>query len=134
MDYKKLETASKIYKDIKEVDGQIVILEKLAMLAAGGDIKASFKLRIEDLKAESEVKEPAIGVENPFERLSSMFAFPHISIDGYGKSEKTKKGMHNLEADITDTATLNILGVLLCQKLDQRKVLTNKLKRLGVTV
>lgn len=54
MKLEQLERATIIYNDIKELDKEIIAIDKIAMLVANGEIKSTLELKIEDIEKQND--------------------------------------------------------------------------------
>lgn len=143
MNLKKLEKATKIYEQIKIIDAHIIQIEKLAMLAASGEIKSSFQLKIEDIGEKNKEAEKVKFDEhgsliktNPEslreKMLQQMNWMPFFT--GFENKNEQNKHQHLLEQELSENLTLQILGILLYEKNTLKKSYLSQLEKLGVLI
>lgn len=139
MDFKKLEKATKIYGEIKALDAEIIEIDRFAMLVANGEIKSSFTLTVEDVgkKKEDETKvsfDEDGSLVGLHKKMMSSLMMPMWFCSGSVSLESENENYHTLKNELSENATLNVLGVLLCEKQAKRRILLNSLDKLGVSV
>jgi len=142
MEFKQLEKATIIYKDIQALDKEIIDIDRIAMLVANGEIKSTFELKIEDIGKKNEdsqknsFDEDGSIVRNNYEdihkRMLHSLSMPLFSF-GCSETKKKNDNEHTLNNSLSENATLQILGILLCEKQEKRKMLISKLQKLGVS-
>ena len=141
MNFKKLEKATKIYEQIKLIDAQIIEIDRFALLVANGEIKSSFELKIEDIGKKKEdagrvgfdedgslVKkglQNTLGLDSYFMPVSWLSRFSN-------PEQECSKNDHLLKHELGINATMQILGVLLCEKKAMRQSLLSNLESLGI--
>ncbi len=139
-----LEKATGILAEIKALDVQISEINKMAQLAAEGEIKASFQLRVEDLAKQkeeaekqkdgrdfcSEIQQKSLhsAMEETLRNIVGNHGFVHFG----GRGSRTPKSELVLQQDCNEIITLEILGVILGYKLNIRRSLLAELEKLGV--
>lgn len=129
MKLKNLDNIISIVDEIKSLDKEIQAIEDHALLVANEEMDISIKIDFKDGESsiEGRSSEDAYSYGRSYEKdLMSFF--------GRGVMPKTTE---NIEATIGHyelpvEVTLQVLGVLLSHKLDRRKNLLNKLKRMGI--
>lgn len=128
MDLKSLEKASKIIAKVKQIDKEIIELDKFAAALVNGDVRAEFSLSFTDNKPKE---------EKPKEPESD---FHHGGFSGLilnwcnGEPSKPTRHKHTITSDTTESVTLNLLAVLLADKYDKRTALLNQIKKLGIQI
>jgi len=130
MNVKKLNRATTILNKIKDLDAEILILDKLAMQSANEENVTVMKLQVVDLKKKSkeELKETA-----SYESiLSGMINMSYM----YGGIEKPKKPESEMEYshELSDVTALQVFGLLLGDKMAKRNSLLTQLQKLGVNL
>ncbi|HZW66383.1 MAG TPA: hypothetical protein VFF23_11875 [Hanamia sp.] len=141
MDFKKLERATKIYEQLKQLDKEIIEIDRFAMLVANGEIKSSFELKIDDIGKKKEDSDK-VGFDEDgslikgtsdslYEQMRRSFYMPILSF-GCDTGKETDKNVHLLKNELSENATMSILGVLLQEKQFKRTNLLTQLQRLGV--
>lgn len=145
MNIKKLEHASKIFEQIKALDASIIEIDRFAMLAANGEIKSHFTLSVEDVgKKKEEAGKVTLDEEGflkrggPYDDLydlikTGMLRPLAMGPIGYFREDKTPND-HILKQDLSENATLHILGVLLYEKRTARQMLIDQLKTYGFSI
>jgi hypothetical protein len=137
MDFKKLEKASRILSGIKQLDAEIIEIDRIAMLVANGDVKSLFKLKIEDTtKAKEAEDKPLLDNDGSLFRESfHSLMMGSLGIGGIWREKKNEdKHIHSLEQELSENSTMQILGVLLCEKQTRRQLLINQLETLGLLI
>lgn len=130
MNLKKLARAAKLYEQIKALDGEIIEVEKMAMLVANGETKSTFELHIEDLnKNEDEAKSVLDDCNTPSGWMQEMM----MGFRTGGTLKKTEPSGNKLKSILSETLTLQILGELLFDKNYQRELLVSKIQSLNLT-
>lgn len=133
MNINKIEKLNKIIIKIKELDTQIIEIDKFAMLVANGETKSSFELRIEDLENKENVSPNEDGYGG-IEKYAAGLAF-HIPSYITSKIRNISVSDENvLKNDLSVNSVLSILGILLFDKQEKRKNLIKKLEGYGVIV
>lgn len=139
MNFKKLEKAAAILKEIQALDSEIIEIDKLAMIVANGEVKCHFELNVEDISKKNEVNNKVgfdedgsliAGTASIYDQIRHAYTFHFNSCQ---PQNKIPKNDYSIEKDITENATLNILGVLLYEKKTRRDELLKKLEKAGVT-
>ncbi len=150
MKLKELDRAIVFYNQIKSIDNDIIKIEKMIVLALNGTIKSSFDLKIEDLaKPENESKKNVLDEdgfikseflnnrdkeereENPVEYIKAGFmSFLSQRMEIGDKKENHK--IHNINYSISENVTVKLLGILLLDKQEERKVIVGRLQKFGI--
>ena len=146
MKINQLQKALNTYEKIKALDAEIISIEKHAKLISNGDAKIDLRLSVQNLldvdKEEKEKQQEKIDEEykSPYGDLSSLWSqirkpsfeikFPHGGISGF--QEAVKPHTKNFEISLIDTIALEVLGIILSEKLKNREKLIFSLKRLGI--
>ena len=144
MEVKTLEKAYKILEKVKTLDNEIIKIDKVAGIIisqANGKSNSSFELRVKDYSKENSkdsildedgsLKTGSLSheMENPFSWLSKSF-FPLIQT----KEEEEDKHTYSLNYQLSESATLKILSVLLNEKKQEREALLVKLQKFGFEI
>lgn len=139
MDFKKLEKAINIYKDIQAIDKEITDLDRFAMMVVNGDTESSIQLKIVDIgKQEDDSPTVSFGEDGSLVRprldWGTLFKL-RMTPFSYGSCElkNTSENEHCINYSLSENSMLQILGVLLCGKQEKRKELISQLERLGVS-
>lgn len=137
MELKKLTKVSKIFDRIKELDKEIIELDKLAMDAVNDKMNIELNLTIENLsKKEDQENKVTIDSDGSLnfggssEGLEGMYR--RMMGFSLGLQEQTKKNTTELKNKLTSKDFLLILKVLLDSKNEERNSLFNQLSNLGV--
>ncbi len=145
MNLKKLESATKAFERIKALDKEIIELDKMAILIAGGDSKQLFELTVENKgKDQKQNVLDADGnlingsTNDMYEHFRAQmhrsmmhtFVLPFGGICDAGKSVQS----NSVKIELSDTAALQILGVLLGEKQNERAQLIDMIKSYGICV
>lgn len=136
------EKAQKLYKTVQDITAEIIQIESIAETIASRQTKVVLSLRVDDLTAVEEEKGKVsfdqdgslihgVPTYNPMQSLYSMFRIPDGRI-GIA-SCKSNSGI-NKEYSISDTVTLQVLGVLLADKIQERNNAMKLLAKIGVSL
>jgi hypothetical protein len=135
---KKLDKANKIYQQIKELDKEIIEIDKHAMLIANGEVKLSLTLNIDDLKKkekeESKVKfdeDGSIVVNDGVVSLSWSTMFIGLPTN---VTEDKNKHTTTFNTQVIENEALQILGVLLYVRQQKREQLLDRLHKMGIAI
>ena len=134
MTFKNLEKATKLYEKIKQLDSEIIEIEKFALTVANNDTECSFELKCKDLTKQKEGEEKVkidedgslldglryTSLLNPYSFLSSI---PRIPAED--KNETIIKGQ------LSVNNVMAMLGILLNDKQTKRQYLIDKLSQLS---
>lgn len=114
MEIKNIEVLSNLYAKIKELDSEILRLEKLGQKVAEGNCRIKMNLSVEDLSVVPAYKEP---------EETSMWTWSILR-------GETKAPPHpeNVE-ELDDYLTLHMLGFLLKDKVQHREELLKEISK-----
>lgn len=136
MNYKKLEKATRILAQIKELDQSIIQIDRIALIIANGGGNSSFTLSVQEHKKaeDDKVKFDEDGsLTQGIDSYTSMIRKYVMWYDPVSQpADNHTSNTHNLNMALSENATLQILGVLLGEKHRQRDLLMGELARLGV--
>lgn len=143
MKISQLPKATEILKDIQVLDKEIIEINRFAMLIANGNTKCSFELNVEDLdkksKEESKVsfdEDGSLMHESPLRHFQTIMRGFTVEYDPAYEFRSTspfkKESTNSLQKEISDTSSLQILGVLLEEKESKRKSLLSELHKMGI--
>lgn len=137
MKYSNLEKAAKILPHLKELDNEIIKLEKTALLIAEGKASSVFELKVND---STTIREQKIVLDGEGSLLSNMEdslynmmrrsltphlgVMPNVKPDNYDFEFKYK---------LDEITLLRLLSVLKMQKEEERVIYVRKLEKLGFT-
>jgi len=141
MNVKDLEKASKLMEQIKALDAEIIKVEKFAVQLANHNHKAEIIFKAENLDDQAKQKvcfdedgslmTPGAEHRSRFDMFSSM-------INGgprhYSFRCDQSVGTTVLNAQVTETDMLQMLGLLLHIRQEQRRDLIGELKRMGLVL
>ena len=142
----KIEKTSLVFEKIKNLYAEISKVETLEMFASSNDFKGYIQLTLTDPKSIMDYIEddditinvdrilPPNGWMSQMERsrLPSGLT-PSYIIDSM-RSKKPKKDKKNtISNELSETATMQILGIILCEKQKELKVLFDELEEIGVS-
>lgn len=129
MKLNQLAKASKVFEQIHALDAEVIDLERMAMLAANGEINTRLMLEITDLTKVPVEKETGID-----EMRGLLYREMTRSILSYGMCStpepKKNEAEHTLKSEPSEALTLKILGVLLADKIATRENLIQELRAL----
>jgi hypothetical protein len=138
MNIVKLEKATKIYEQIKQLDNAIIEIDRIAMLIANGEVSCSFDLKVNDLTKTEEQCQVGFDEDGSLRSACDPIHPYRLSFSLLGgvlrNTTPPPVNENILKAELTENTALSILGVLLCDKQYQRDQLINQLERLGVAI
>lgn len=131
------EKAQKLYLRVKELDGEIIEIEKAAELVANKKTEIKISLKVNDMEQKASEKNKVEIDEDGSLRLGSDHTVFVSSIFGFrmsGCSSDKPKKEYTLRQDhlISDTVAIQVLGVLLAEKLEARKLAIKSLNKIGI--
>lgn len=136
MNIKNLGKATKLYEEVRVLDAEIIEIDKMAMIVAEGETKSFFKLRIEDfIKKEepvSSILDEDGSINADYFKKKIQKRLSPISFFGCSNEEKKPKPGTILKSKLSETVTMQILGILLCEKQSLRNNLLKRIEKLGV--
>jgi hypothetical protein len=134
MNITKLEKASKLVERMKEVDQEVIALEKLADQIANKRSEIKLTLNVVDLEKKEKGEEVQFDEDGSIVKPNSNpYGIVLFFGGGQTKPEEKKENGEKFKQDISDTAALNIIGVLLLEKQEIRKAIFKQLEKLGVS-
>jgi hypothetical protein len=146
MTIKQIETASRIAQEIKIIDGEIIQIEKHAMLIANGEVEINLNLKIKDLTKKQE-EDNKVKFDEDRSIITGTWGGMRSALDHYrpygmrlgvdfgtGCGPTTPTNETSFQQDIKENAALQILGVLLYVAQSKREQLIKKLEKIGVIV
>jgi len=140
MKLSQLDKANKLYSRIKELDAEIIEIERFADAIASKKAKIKFSLSYADLEKVAE-QDKVVLDDNGFlvkggkKEYTSMFSFwmqNPLGNRSCEKPEKTYDGKIKYELD--DSLALQVLGVLLKDKMEVREKAMKAINKLGVKI
>jgi hypothetical protein len=147
MKLKDLEKATKIYEEIKLLDVDIAKLDKLAQSVAYGCSEVKLYFNVTDLKAKESFEKSNLfdehgDLKQVTTKVSLSDKFITYSGESYDDLMAKIKSINNAVAsyssnyveDLSDVLTLEMLGVLIRNKQDKRKLLIDKLTKYKITI
>ena len=142
MKQNQLEKSIKIYQQIKELDNEITELDKFALKIANIESNTTLKLSVNDIVICEESKKLQFdedgSIKNNESHISDMSRYLMPSL--YAMSESLRGISHKdksnnestMSCEISSNSTLQILSILLSDKMQKREQLIKKLERFGV--
>lgn len=142
---KQFEQATKIMQWVKALDAEINSIEKFALMIANNEVNTTFTLNIDNLTAKSET-EGRITIDEhgdmkPYEKFREM-SEPSFSNHGLymfhqiiGRIDRTNSNdpnKHKISYPLNENATMQVLGVILADRMERRKFLMDKLNKMGI--
>lgn len=137
--HSKMELAQKLYSQLKDIDKEIVTIEKMALACSGQDgHEINFTIEVSE-KADKAKK---VGTDEDgslcydggvggVSRLYTRF----ISLDlGSQRQEKKQPEKNILSQSATGTTALKILSVLINEKIGHRLDVINQLEKIGFSL
>lgn len=133
MNLKNFDKANKIYQQIKALDAEIIEIEKMAGLIADGG-KCQFDFSCESKSGDKKVSVldsdgSLIDPNNPNKGYSVTFML-------WGGSGETKKvenpNLHRMNKCVSESIALQLMGVLIAEKVSARNELVQKLESIKV--
>jgi hypothetical protein len=135
MDLKELEKAQRLYARIKELDAEIISIERLALLASTKKTSIKLSLTIEDLEKVKDSEKTIIDCDGSLSLgHDSLGVFKFFMPSFPGTPKKAQEHDGSLESDLTDSVCLGVLDVLLQSKIEARELAIKSLNRMGVKV
>lgn len=154
MNLKNLEQATEIYKRIKKLDKEISELNSIAILLGNEETECSFELKVKDLQKEKDDSEKVTidsdgslnfhkgnndfgeSAQEIYQRLMNARILSHNPLISSGsiKNSDDTKYAKILKNDISDITALNLLGVILIAKQDERRNHVLWLESIGVNL
>jgi hypothetical protein len=136
MKLSRFEKAQKVYEQVKQLDKEIIEIEKIAGMVANGrnEIKLSIKLNdLEKQKDSDKVKFDDDGsLVMPGQNNNNSFSF--LVFSSPPRKEEERKYTTRLDDQLTDEATLQVLGVLIMNKNEKRQALIIALQKIGLEI
>jgi len=153
MNIQKLNKATKILEQLKQLDAEILSLDRFAIKVANRDTSCSIAISLEDHTKQSEKKENAFdehgfikkqyleeekksNPQNFYDAISSLRSRMGLPIYDIGVCQFPiiPKETEKLEHKLSDKETLEVLGILLASKQQARQLLLKALEQLGVSL
>jgi len=143
MDLNKLEKAAKVLIKIKELDKEIIEIERIAMMVVNSETKSNLELRVTSLEPEPEKKTHVLDEDGSLkneigsawdrinELMMSSLSAPLVNYSPLGQKSKNHSV---LEHELSERLTMQILGIILAEKQAIRQGLINKIEHLGIKI
>lgn len=142
---KDLDRINGIYKKVKKLDEQIIQLNQKAMMLAETPCEVKFSMSISNPQPPEDKDSDVIargidnvtgyGIEFIRPRLHDLIASPWGSIYGINPQppeDKKSKNKSLVDAEVTESEALAILGILLGNKMRKRDALIKQLADMGI--
>lgn len=122
---------------LKTIDADIIEMEKIANLLASGHSKQSMVLAVTDTNPETEPKKEVLDSDGSLNTGENKTSFGGLFTINWGnnysnKEKKEDPRTKKLDVQLSDTTALQVLGVLMEQKLIARGEIIQKLKGMGL--
>jgi hypothetical protein len=130
MDFKKLDKAAKLHERIKQLDKEIIDIERLALMVATKKTELKFSLKVNDLE-KTEVPKKTTCSDELVISFQGMFGGLYSPPT---KKKDVKKYDHKFSEIVSDTLALQLLGVVIEDKKHIRELALKQIKKLGVTI
>jgi hypothetical protein len=139
MNLKQLQKAQKLYDRIKELDAEIIEVEKVAQYLADKKTSVKFSVKVTDIEKIKEKDKVSLdadgsliyGQRSPMDTYKFMFSpfgLPSCT------PEKKEAPDASYKCDISDSVCLGVLGVVLASKMEARELAMKALNKIGITV
>lgn len=137
-----LEKAQKLYARVKELDGEIIEVEKLAQLISSKKTSIKLSLKVNDLEKVNDSDKVTLDEDGSLKygseassMASRMFGLwmpsPFGSCTDIAKKDAPDS---QFKSEISDSVCLGILGVLLASKMEARELAIKALNKIGVQI
>jgi hypothetical protein len=138
IDEKKIKHTAELFEKIQKLQKGISKIENLAQFVSDNDVKGKLDLSI----GPDFLKNTIVKVEGSFDFSQDYMArvllenHPYPTAFGRFKTTNTKKNDNdkNLSDELSETATMQILGILLCEKQKKLSLLIDELKENGIFI
>ena len=140
----KIKKVNLVFEKIEKIMTEISKVESLATFASSNDFKAKFKLTLSDstTKDHSDNREikthmsdyimPPSGWPTYFS--PERFAERSGLFEAMMRPEPSKDDSSTLSDQLSETATMQILGIILCEKQKNLKLLVDELEEMGFSL
>jgi hypothetical protein len=131
-----LEKAQKLYDRVKELDKEIMEIEKTAELIATKKTEIKLSLKVSDLEPKKHEKEPILDADGSLINNKGSQVSPWRLIYGTlaPKPEQEKEYASKIANTIPDNLALQLLGVLLADKSEARNLAIKALNKIGIDI
>lgn len=137
MKISKFEKAQKIYERVQKLDGEIIDIERLAHICAEGHNEINLQIKIKNLSKANDKKVlfdcDGSLIDPNRQETPGMFSFSFM-LGSADPKKKEDKYTDRLEEIISDEVTLQVLGVLILQKQQERHALMLTLQKMGLEI
>lgn len=123
-----LERASKKIEAIKKLDREIIELNKVALQLANGNVGIGLSLAIEDFDKTAELESKKA---NGSAEYVGIFSQMMLSYYPYGSKKEDESAVSAYKAVVSSSTGLQLLAVLLADKMAKRQELIDNLQRMG---
>lgn len=137
MDFKNLEKASKLYEQIKQLDAEIIEIDKFALTVANNETESCFELRCKDLTKQKE-KESKLEFDEDGSikrEVNNTFGLSSL-LSGVWMLPSTIPPPNDdivIKSQLSVNNVMNILGILLHDKQTKRQQIIERLNKLRLT-
>lgn len=136
----KIKKINLVFEQIENLYAEIFKIESLALFASNNDFKAKFNLTLSD---DASKFEP----DKKLDHFTDMRMEYHRVVNGdrtyfppaglfqvNAKAEPRKDDKNTLSDQLSETATMQILGIILCEKKKNLKLLIDELQKMGFSL
>jgi hypothetical protein len=135
-----LKKAQKLFDRVQELDKEIIEIEKSADLIANKRTEIKLSLKVNDTeekekeKSKVEFDEDGSIIQRMQEIQRGLFGY--ITMNSPGFSCEKQKKEYTLKQDhvISDNVALQVLGVILADKMEARKLAIKALNKIGIEI
>lgn len=140
----KIKKVNLVFEKIENLYTEISKIESLAFFASNNDFKGIFNLTLADSKgmpSHSADDDMTIHIDrimppnnwfSPNDR--AMYGIPKYFLDSAVLTKPKKDKKHTLSNELSETATMQILGIILCEKQKNLKLLIDELEEMGFSL
>lgn len=139
MNLKELQKAQKLYDRIKELDAEIIEVEKVAQYVADKKASVKFSIKVTDTEKVKDKDKVSLdadgslvyGQRSPLDAYKFMFSpfgLPSCT------PEKKESPDASYKCDVSESVCLGVLGVVLASKMEARELAMKALKKIGITI
>jgi len=136
MELKKIEQANKLFLSIKKLDAEIIELDKFAQLLLNGGSDTRINLSFEPKKEKKEKvkfdEDGSLITGTPTANLSALtYTFSFSGLSGLCSSSDKSEKESELKQSISENTMLQVIGVLIGQKNNEREIHLKGLTKMG---
>lgn len=135
IDIKTIDKAAKIVAKIKELDAEIISIDRMAAHIASNPVKCSVSLTAKEIKSKEDSAKPVTFDEDGSlvrEASNQIFFGYQIVPFGHSVTPEKKDDEGALKLLISPTSSMNILAYLLQDLTTKRMELINQIETMGI--